>query len=147
MTLTVQAPPGAHFEFRSVKTKHGTVDLGEVPILVWDKLAAMVSHYGEEGVLGTSDGTSLLVSFQGIARRMRQAGKTDDEIAKAEVEFKPGTREVGVSTPKSRAKNAAAKAAEKLGGTSGDTIAAFLEKVANGEISEADLAGLAKIAG
>ncbi len=145
MTLTVQAPAGAHFEFRPVKTAHGTKDLGPVPILVWETLAAMVAHYTEEGVLGTEDGTSLLVSYQGIARRMRQAGKSDDDIAKAEVEFKPGTREVGQSTPKSRARNAAAKAAEKLGGAAGDTIAAFLEKVASGEISEDDLAGIAKL--
>ena len=138
-TLTVQAPVGAHFEWRKVKTAKGTKDLGEVPILVWDTLKGMVDHYGEEGVLGTADGTSPLVSYQGIARRMRLAGKTDDDIAKAEVDFKPGTREVGVSTPKSRARNAAAKAAEALGGSAGDTIAAFLEKVAKGEISEEDL--------
>src|SRR6266852_3975808 len=143
-TLTVQAPKGAHFEFRAVKTAHGKQNLGEVPILVWDSIDGLVAHYTEEGVLGTEDGTSLLVSYQGIARRMRMAGKTDDDIAKAEVEFKPGTREVGVSTPKSRARNAAAKAAEKLGGSAGDTIAAFLEKVASGEISEEDLAGIAK---
>jgi hypothetical protein len=144
-TLTVQAPAGSHFEFRKVKTAKGTKDLGEVPILVWDSLSGAVAHYTEEGILGTEDGTSLLVSYQGIARRMRMAGKSDDDIAKAEVDFKPGTREVGVSTPKSRARNAAAKAAEKLGGTSGDTIAAFLEKVASGEISEDDLAGIAKL--
>ncbi len=143
--LTVQAPAGAHFEFRKVKTAHGTKDLGEVPILVWDTVPGMVAHYGEEGVLGTEDGTSLLVSFQGIGRRMRQAGKSDDDIATAQVAFRPGTREVGVSTPKSRARNAAAKAAEKLGGTAGDTIASFLEKVASGEISEDDLAGIAKL--
>jgi hypothetical protein len=144
ITLSVQAPEGAHFDFRTVKTAKGTKNLGEVPILVWDTLAGMVAHYGEEGVLGTEDGTSLLVSYQGIARRMRMAGKSDDDIAKAQVEFKPGTREVGVSTPKSRARNAAAKAAEKLGGTAGDTIAAFLERVASGEISEEDLAATIK---
>jgi hypothetical protein len=141
-TLTVKAPNGAHFEFRKVKTAKGTKDLGEVPILVFDTVGGLVEHYGEEGVLSTEDGTSILVSMQGIARRMRIAGKTDDEIAAAQVAFKPGTREVGVSTPKSRARNAAAKAAEKLGGTGGDIIAALLERVANGDISEAELAEL-----
>lgn len=142
--LTVQAPAGSHFEFREVKTAHGQQSLGFVPILVWDSLDGQLAHYGEEALLGMSDGTSPLVSYQGIARRMVKAKKSMDEIAQAEVDFKPGTREIGQSTPKSRAKNAAAKAAEKLGGEAGDTIAAFLDRLSNGDISEEELRLLAK---
>jgi hypothetical protein len=140
--LTVQAPAGSHFEFREVKTAHGQTSLGQVPILVWDSLDGALAHYGEESILGVLDGTSLLVSYQGTARRMRAAKKSDDEIAKAQVDFRPGTREVGVSTPKSRARNSAAKAAEALGGEGGDTIAMFLDRITAGDITKEELAAL-----
>lgn len=136
-SLTVEAPAGSHFEFEEVKTKHGKDTLGPRPILVWDTLAGAQACFGEEGLLRTLDGTSPRVSYQSIARRMAIAGKTDDEIAKAQVDFRPGARVVGESTPVSRAARAARGAAEKLGGESGDAIAAFLEKVARGEIDMA----------
>lgn len=139
--LTIAAPDGAHFEYEEVKTARGTKSLGEVPILVFDSVQAAVTQYGEEGVKGVLDGTSLRVSFQGIARRMRIAGKSDDEIAKAELEFRPGTRVVGASTPVSRARNAAAKAAEAVGAENADKVAQFLDLVSAGKISAEDLAG------
>lgn len=143
MTLTtVSAPEGSHFEFEEVKTAKGSKSLGQVPILVWDKLDAVVTAHGEEAVIGSLDGTSYRVSYQGIARRMKLQGKSDDEIAQAQVEFRPGKRVVGAPTPVSRATKAAKQAAEKV---SGDTIAAFLEKVAKGEISEEDLAALTSV--
>lgn len=141
---TVQAPDGAHFEFEVVKTAHGEKDLGPAPLMIWDDLDKCSAFYGVEGVLGMLDGTSLRVSFQGIARRGRIKGESDDDIAKKQVEFRPGTRAVGTSTPVSRAARAAKQAADKLGGTAGDTIAAFLERVAKGELSEEDLKALVK---
>lgn len=140
-TLSVTAPEGAHFEFEEVKTAKGTVSLGEVPILVWDSIDAARAYYTDEGIKNILDGTSLRVSFQSIGRRMKAAKKADDEIAKAQVDFRPGTRQGGVSTPVSRARNTAAKAAEKL--QNGDVLSAFLEKVASGAISEEDLQALA----
>jgi len=143
MTLTtVSAPEGSHFDFEEVKTAKGSKSLGQVPILVWDKLGAIVGAFTEEMVLSSLDGTSPRVSYQGIARRMKLQGKSDDEIAQAQIEFRPGTRVVGAATPVSRATKAAKQAAEKV---SGDTIAAFLEKVAKGEISEEDLAALTSV--
>lgn len=139
--LTVAAPKGFHFEFDEVKTARGTKSLGERPILVCDQVSAAVETYTEEGVKSILDGTSLRVSFQSVARRMAQAGKTDDEIAAAQVAFRPGTRQVGQSTPVSRAARAAKAAAEHA---DGDVIAAFLDKVAKGEISGADLAAFVK---
>lgn len=136
MPLSVQAPTGAHFEFDEVKTNHGTQSLGDVPILVWDDPQAALAFYGNEGICNILDGTSLRVSFQSTARRMRAAGKTDDEIADAEIKFRPGTRQVGVATPVSRAARAAKSAAEKV---DGDVIAAFMAKVADGSISADDL--------
>lgn len=136
MPLSVQAPTGAHFEFDEVKTNHGTQSLGDVPILVWDDPAAATAQYGAEGICNILDGTSLRVSFQAIGRRMRAAGKTDDEIATAQLAFRPGTRQVGVATPVSRAAKAAKSAAEKV---DGDIIAAFMAKVASGEISAEDM--------
>lgn len=137
--LTAVAPAGSHFEFESVKTAHGTKDLGEVPILVFDDVPLAIAVYGDEGVKDILDGTSLRVSFQGIARRMRAAGKSDDEIAEAEIKFRPGKRAVGVSTPASRAAHAAKSAAAKV---DGDKVAAFLQQIAEGKISEEDLASL-----
>lgn len=137
--LNVTAPAGAHFEFELVRTAHGTKDLGEVPILVWDNEDLARECYGKEGITDILDGTSLRVSFQGIARRFRIAGKSDDDSAKAQIEFRPGKRAVGVSTPVSRAANAAKSAAAKV---SGDKIAEFLKLIADGKISEEDLAAL-----
>lgn len=139
-TGPVDAPTGAHFENEEVKTAKGQQSLGEVPILVWDDIEAARAFYGDEGIKNVLDGTSLRVSFQSIARRYRMAKKSDNDIKKAQVEFRPGSRQGGVSTPVSRARRKAESAAEKL--SNPDALSAFLEKVASGEISEADLVAL-----
>lgn len=134
-TLTLPAPDGAEFEMEEVKTARGTKSLGEVPILTWKSLERAREYFGDEGILDILDGTSLRVSYQNIARRYSQVGKTMDEIGTAQVNFRPGKRAAGVSTPVSRAGNAARRAAEKLGDQA-ENITAFLERVARGEISE-----------
>lgn len=138
-TLTVEAPDGSEFEMEEVKTNRGTRSLGQVPILVWNNLQRALEFYGEEGLCDILDGTSLRVSFQGIARRFAAAGKTVDEIAQAQINFRPGKRAVGVSTPASRAGNAAKKAAAALGDKA-DTITRLMERIAKGEVTDADLA-------
>lgn len=134
--LTVNAPDGAAFEFEEVKTQAGTVSLGEVPILVWKDLDKAIAFYGEESVLDSLDGTSLRVSFQSIARRNKIAGKSNDEIATAEIAFRPGKRQGGVSTPASRAQKVAKQVAEKVGGSA---VEQLLAMVASGQISLASL--------
>lgn len=141
-TLTVEAPDGAHFEIEEVKTNRGTRSVGQVPILVWDDTTKALDFYGAEGICDILDGTSLRVSFQGIARRFGAAGKTVDEIAQAQINFRPGKRAVGVSTPASRAGNAARRAAEKLGDRA-DVITKFMERVAAGQVSDEELARFA----
>jgi len=131
--LTVVAPEGAHFAFEEVKTDRGTKSLGEVPLLVWDNLEGAVEHYGDEGILAMLDGTSARVSFQSIARRHKIADKSDDDAATAQIAFKPGKRAVGVSTPVSRAKTAAKKAAESLG-YNADAVTDLLKLVAEGKL-------------
>ncbi len=125
--LTVTAPEGSHFAFEEVKTAKGAESLGEVPILVWDTLAGAVANFGEEGVTDVLDGTSLRVSYQGIARRLKAGGKTDDDIAKAQADFKPGKRQGGASTPQSRAVRSVKAASEKV---DGDTLAMIMERIA-----------------
>jgi len=132
--ITTQAPEGAHFEFEEVKTDKGTKSLGEVPILVWDKATSAIEFYGEDAIRDVLDGTSLRVSFQSIARRYKGAGKSDDDIAKAMIEFRPGKRAVGASTPASRSARAAKAAVEK-GAVNEEQLSALLEKIAKGEIS------------
>jgi hypothetical protein len=139
--LNVTAPSGAHFEFDEVRTAKGTRSLGEVPLLTWDDVDGLTAHYGNQAVLDMVNGTSARVVYQGIARRLRLQGKSDDEIAQAQVDYRPGRRVVGGATPVSRAARAAKAAAERV---SGDKIAAFLERVARGEISEEDLAVFAE---
>lgn len=136
--LATAAPEGSHFEFEEVKTARGTQSLGDVPLLVWDDLDAAVVHYGISGVMDVLDGTSLRVSFQNIARRYKAADKSNDEIAAAQVAFRPGKRLAG-STPKSRTVKAAGAAAEKVGG---DVIEQLLARVISGEISAEQLAAL-----
>lgn len=141
MALTIQAPAGAHFEFEEVKTKKGTESLGDVPILVWDDLDAAIAHYGNEGVLNILDGTSVRVSMQSIARRLKaDPNSSDDMIAQRQIDFRPGKRVGGVSKPENRAAKSAKAASEKV---DGNLLAKFLEKIAAGEISEADVAALA----
>jgi len=134
----VAAPKGASFGFESVKTKGGTQDLGDVPLLQWDDLDAAITFYGEDGVKQILDGTSLRVSFQGIARRMRAAGKSDDEIAQAEMNFRPGKRAVGAATPASRAVRATKAAADKLGDKA-DLLTQLMKKVADGELTDEEI--------
>src|SRR4051812_38418708 len=96
-TLTVEAPAGAEFKLEEVKTARGTKSVGEVPILVWNDLEKARDYYGDEGIQDVLDGTSLRVSFQNIGRRYASAGKSMDEIAEAQLKFRPGKRAVGVS--------------------------------------------------
>jgi hypothetical protein len=135
--LSVEAPKGSHFEFEEVKTEKGTKSLGFVPILAWDDLEKAAEFYGDSGILAILDGTSLRVSFQNIARRKRNAGKTDDEIAKEQLEFRPGTRKVGESTPTSRATRATRTAIES--GVNADALAELVAAVASGKIKLEDL--------
>lgn len=141
MSVTVSAPDGAHFASEEVRTKAGTESLGEVPLLVWDDAAKAVTFYGDEGIKSILDGTSLRVAFQSIARRGKAKKLTDDQIAQQMVDYRPGTRAVGVSTPASRARTAAAKAVDK--GVDADKLNELLEKVAKGEISVDDALQLA----
>ena len=136
--LEVDAPSGAHFSFEEVKTDRGTKSLGDVPLLTWDDLDSMTKFYGEEGVLAVADGTSLRVSFQSIARRFSAAGKTLDEIATAQVGFRPGKRQGGQSTPASRVARKGRAAVEK-GNVDGAALEALLDKIASGEISNEDI--------
>lgn len=139
MPPTLTAPDGFHFEMGSVKTAKGTQSLGEVPILICDRVDAGLAHWGEEGVLSSWDGTSFRVAYQSIARRLKLAGKDDDAIAKAQIEYKPGKRVVGQSTPQSRAGNAARKAAEKV---DGDLLARLMADIASGKLSQEDIGAL-----
>lgn len=139
--LQTQAPEGAKFEYDEVKTQRGQSSLGEVPILVWENVDKAREFYGDEAIADVLNGTSLRVSFQSIARRQKIAGKTDDDIAKAMVEFRPGKRVGGVSTPVSRARTQAAAAAEKLGDQS-SLLNEILAKVAAGTITAEELAML-----
>jgi len=140
MSRTVQAPTGARFDDEEVRTAKGTQSLGLVPILVWEDHEAMAAHYGAQGLLDMADGTSLRVSFQSIARRFKAAEKSDDEIANAQIAYRPGKRAAGVSTPESRAARSARAAVEKTGNS--EAITALLDKISRGEISAEDLAQL-----
>ncbi len=138
--LLTTAPDGSEFTSDEVKTAKGTQSLGEVPLLVWNDVQKMIAFYGEDGIKDMADGTSFRVSFQGIARRMKAAGKSDAEIQDAQIRFRPGKRAGGVSTPVSRAQRAAKQAQEKLGDS--DAVEKLLAKIASGEISNEDLQAL-----
>lgn len=138
--LQVQAPEGAHFDYEEVKTAKGAESLGNVPILVWDRLEAATAFYGEEAICDILDGTSLRVSFQNIARRLKIAGKTDEEIATAMTNFRPGKRVAGASTPASRAARSAKAAVEKVGNS--DLVQKLLDKIAAGDLTENDIDAL-----
>ena len=138
--LTVAAPDGAHFEFSEVKTNRGTQSLGQVPILVWDDGNKAMEYYGHESFLAAFNNTGLRVPFQSIARRGRVSGKLDaNAIAQEELEYKPGQVERAPSTAASRAKSAAAQAAEKLGEEGADTLTTLMRKFASGELTLDDL--------
>ena len=138
-TLNTTPPNGFEFVYDEVKTAKGATSLGEVPLLVAKDVEALREVYGDEGVLDICDGTSLRVSFQGIARRMKAAGKSDDEIKDAQIRFRPGKRQGGVSTPASRAAKAAKTASEKV---DGDVIAKLMQRIESGQLSQADLEAL-----
>lgn len=138
--MSVNAPSGAEFKSEEVKTKGGTESLGSVPLLVWTNLDAAREYFGEEGILSVLDGTSLRVSYQSIARRYKAAKKSDDEIATAQINFKPGKRVVGESTPQSRVRKAASVAAEKSGNAEG--IEKLLAAIAEGKLSNEEIAQL-----
>lgn len=113
-------------------------------MLIWDDFQKMTEYYGAEGILRIADGTSLRVVFQGIARRVMQAKEpgTLEDIAKGQVEYKPGERRgASESTPVSRAGRMARKAAEAKP-ESADLIAKLLEKIAAGDLSAEDLEAL-----
>lgn len=143
MPTTVQAPEGAEWAYEELKTDKGTKSLGsDNPILVWKDLEKMREFYGDEGVLAIADGTSLRVSFQNIGRRMRSNEKnTIDDIAKAQVEFRPGKRVVGESTPASRSARAAKQAVES-GAIAEDDLAKLLEAVKSGKLKADDITAL-----
>lgn len=143
--LQTQAPEGAHFEFEEVKTAKGTQSLGEVPILVWDNVSAAIAYYGEEQIRDVLDGTSLRVSFQSIARRYKTASKSNDDIAKAMVDFRPGKRAGGTSTPASRTARAAKQVVEK--GVDAEQLNSLLAKIAAGEIDLNALVGASQQGG
>lgn len=138
-SLTIVAPAGAEFEFETVKQATG--DSFEVPILKWNDLDAATQYYGQASILDILDGTSLRVSFQGIARRLAVAKKPIDEIAKAQVDFRPGKRAVGAATPASKVAKTAKQIADKDPAKVA-SIQALLDKIASGELSDADLAAL-----
>jgi len=139
--LTVKAPEGARFDFEEVKTAGGTKSLGDKPMLVWFDIDKARAYYGDEGLCRILDGTSLRVSFQNIARRYTIAAKSDDDIAKAQIEFRPGKRVIGESTPKSRVQRLVGQAVEK--GADPDAIEKLLAKVLSGQLSNDDIAAMA----
>lgn len=126
--LTVPAPAGAHWSFESLRTKNGTESLGELPILEWDTAEGIVAHYGPEGTKQMINGTSGKVSYQSIARRLALRGKTINEIAQAQVDFRPGQKASGPTTPHTRAAKAAKVATER--GADGERLANLLDRIA-----------------
>lgn len=130
-------PAGASFEYDEVKTDRGQTSLGQVPILTWGSDEESIQHaiafYGAEGISNILNGTSLRVSFQGIARNGKDPKKnwTDEQIAQKQIEFRPGKREGGQSTPASRAANATKKAASVA---NADAIKQLMDMVANKQL-------------
>ncbi len=131
-------PPGSSFEYGEVKTDRGTRSLGQVPLLTWGEDAESVNHmiafYGPEGIANMANGTSFRVSFQGIARRMKEKGKSDEEIAKEMIDFRPGKREGGQSTPASRVANQAKRVAASA---NADAIGRLLKLVEDKSVPQA----------
>lgn len=127
-------PPGARFEYDEVKTDRGQKSLGLCPILTWEETdeghQGALAYYGVSGIARFINGTSLRVSCQGIIRRGKAAGKTDEKMAEEQLAFRPGSRQGGQSTPASRAASASKKAAGKF---SGDSIAEMMNRLATDE--------------
>ena len=130
-------PPGSRFEFDEVKTDRGQTSLGQVPLLTWgdsdEDVQAAIAYYGAEGIANILNGTSLRVSFQGIARNGKDPKKnwSDEQIALKQIEFRPGKREGGQSTPASRAANATKKAASVA---NADAIKQLMDMVASKQL-------------
>lgn len=123
-------PAGASFEYDEVKGDRGQKSFGQVPLLTWDESEAgiqgAIAYYGPQGIARFVNGTSLRVSCQAIARRGKAKNLTDEQIALEQLNFRPGQRQSGQSTPASRAVNATRKATQKI---SGDSIAEFWAKM------------------
>lgn len=138
--LSLEAPDGARWDYGEVKTNRGTQSLGKVPILVWDDPQKAIEFYGQEAFLAAFNNTGLRVPFQSIARRKRVAGVVDaNEIAQEMIDYKPGETERAAPTAASRAASAAKRATEALSEGGKDLFTTLLDKVAKGEISEAQL--------
>lgn len=134
-TYSLSNPPaGASFEYDEVKGDRGQKSFGQVPLLTWEESEAgiqgAIAYYGPQGIARFVNGTSLRVSCQAIARRGKSKGLTDEQIALEQLNFRPGSRQGGQSTPVSRAANATRKAAQKI---SGDSIAELMAKIAEDE--------------
>lgn len=141
------APAGASWRFDEVRTNHGTETLGERPLLQWNDIEGARAYLGDDGVCNALNGTSLLVSYQGIARRITIAGSAPDknksdeeinfEIAEAQLKFKPGKR-TGEATPASAAARSAKNVADAVGDKGAAGLKALLDKikakVASGEL-------------
>lgn len=133
-------PPGSSFVYDEVKTDRGQTSLGQVPLLTWgeseEDVMNMIAYYGNEGISNIVNGTSLRVSFQGIARRGKDPKKnwSDEKIAQEQIDFRPGKREGGQSTPQSRLANQAKKVA---GQVNADFMAELIGKIARKEIDPA----------
>jgi hypothetical protein len=109
---------------------------------VWDAneagIAGARTQYGDEGVANALNGTSLMVSFQSIARRLAIAGasatppKADDvvntEIADAILKFVPGKRS-GETSAAGAAGRAAKQLAETVGDKGAESVAALLKRI------------------
>jgi len=99
--LTVAAPSGAHFRISKVGPKGGAKTA--MPVLTWDNLDACVSFMGEEAaVLGLSGG--LTSKYREIARQGAADGKTQDEVAMAQIEYRPVAK-----APRAKTKPAATR--------------------------------------
>lgn len=138
-------PKGASFDWDEVKGDRGQKSLGNRPLLTWEEsesgIAGAIEYYTAEGVARIVNGTSVRVTAQSIARRTVEKGlkegwdddKINNEIARLQLEYRPGKRQGGQSTAQSRAANAAKKAAGKI---SGDAIATLLDRVASASPAE-----------
>lgn len=132
-------PTGFYFDWDEVKGDHGQVSFGKRPLLTVNEdpegAKALYEFYGNEGVARFYNGTSGRVQFQGVARRVTAKGKKEgwsdekinEEIAKQELEYRPGKRAGGQSTAQSRAVAAMKKAAGKI---PGDALAGLMDRVA-----------------
>ena len=135
-------PPGATFEFATVKTDRGKTDLGQIPILTWgeteEDILNAIAFYGPEGISNILGGTSLRVSFQGIGRSAKEKAiedptkaLTDEQIADLQIKFRPGKREGGTSTPASRLANQTKRIAGKV---NEEVFAKLLAMVGEGKL-------------